>query len=68
MAKKNIKITKISSSYSIKKQVHQFEPVEVFMAAEAEINSDDEVTIKNAQLELFETVRVAAEAMIGRVT
>jgi len=62
-----LKISKISASYSIKKQVRQYEPIEVFMGAEAEVNSDDEKIVKNAQVELFDLVKAAAEAMVEKV-
>lgn len=63
----NIKITKITASFSCKKQIRQYEPIEVFMSAEAEINTDNPEQIAEAQQELFEITKSGVAKAITKI-
>lgn len=58
-------IRKINASYTIKKQLRQYEPIEVQMAAQADVTEDE--NIMDAQKQLFAIVKQSAEELINRV-
>lgn len=64
-----MKITKINASFSCKKQIRQYEPIDIFMAVEAEVDMDTETkTIPELQSELFEIAKAGVDEQIERLT
>lgn len=61
-----MKITKLNASYSCKKQIRQYEPIDVFMAVEAEVTEVDD--IKKVQAELFAIVKAGVDTEIEKLT
>lgn len=63
-----MKITKINASFSVKKQIRQFEPIEVFMAAEAEVDMEQkDIDLSLCQTQLFEIVKAGVDAEIEKL-
>lgn len=69
-----MKITKLNASFSCKKQIRQYEPIDIFMAVEAEVNVDygneeeAKSIISEAQEQLFEIAKAGVDAQIERLT
>lgn len=63
-------ITKINASYSCKKQIRQYEPVEVFMGAEATLTSEeanDPALTAKAQQALFDTCKWMVDELVAKL-
>lgn len=64
-----MKIVKLNASFSCKKQIRQYEPIDIFMAVEAEVDMDTETkTIAEMQNELFEIAKSGVDDQIERLT
>lgn len=63
-----MKITKISASYSQKKQLRQFEPIEIFAGAEAELTEEQTSSERDeAQDMLFDRVKNAVDRQLKKL-
>ncbi len=63
-----MKIIKINASFSCKKQIRQYEPIDIFMAVEAELDEADQAGIDKLQDELFQIAKAGVDTQIEKLT
>jgi hypothetical protein len=61
-----MKITKLNASFSCKKQIAQYEPIDIFMAVEAEVSEADDIPATQAKL--FSIAKAGVDAQLTRLT
>lgn len=62
-----MKITKINASFSCKKQIRQYEPIDVFMSVEAELDYGNETNIEELQEHIFRIAKDGVDVQIAKL-